>query len=87
MHVYNALLRSHPKKGRLTIQCGELWQQQLGRIILPNFDLSFVDNKRNEQWVWLALDVVTREIIGVYVGARDEAGAQGLWDSIPPIYR
>lgn len=35
------------KKGRLTIQCDELW--------------SFVDNKGNKQWVWLALDVVTGE--------------------------
>lgn len=25
-------------------------------------------------------------IVGVYIGARDEAGAQGLWDSLPPIY-
>ena len=37
--------------------------------------------------MWLALDAVTREIVGVYIGARDEAGAQGLWDSLPPIYR
>lgn len=50
------------KKGRLTIQCDELW--------------SFVDNKGNQQWVWLALDVDTREIVGVYIGARNEAAAR-----------
>ena len=55
---------SAKKKGRLTIQSDELW--------------SFVDNKGNKQWVWLALDAVTREIVGVYIGARDEASAQGL---------
>jgi hypothetical protein len=49
------------KKGRLTLQCDELW--------------SFVDNKGNNQWVWLALDADTREIVGVYIGARDEAAA------------
>jgi len=65
--------RERQKKGRLTIQCDELW--------------SFVDNKKNKQWVWLALDAVTREIVGVYIGARDEESAQGLWDSLPPVYR
>ena len=55
------------------MQCDELW--------------SFVDNKNNKQWVWLALDADTREIIGVYIGARDEAAARGLWDSLPGVYR
>ncbi len=32
----------------------------------------------DEQWLWLALDVMTREIVGVYVGARDEAAARQL---------
>lgn len=48
---------------------------------------SFVGNKNNKQWIWLALDMDTREIIGVYVGSRDQNGAQGLWDSLPPVYR
>ncbi len=54
-----------PKK-RLTVQMDELW--------------SFVDDKGNEQWVWLALDVVTREIVGCYIGgaaalaSRDRSG-------------
>ncbi|MDE5095285.1 MAG: hypothetical protein O4804_13985, partial [Trichodesmium sp. St11_bin5] len=47
-------LRFSQKKGKLTIQCDELW--------------SFVDNKGNKQWVWLAMEVETREIIGVYIG-------------------
>ena len=48
---------------------------------------SFVQNKGNKQWIWLALDVTTKEIVGVYVGTRDQIGAQGLWDSLPPVYR
>ena len=48
---------------------------------------SFVQNKDNKQWIWLAIDVKTREIVGVYVGSRDREGAQGLWDSLPPEYR
>jgi insertion element IS1 protein InsB len=46
-----------------------------------------VDHKGNKQWVWLALDAETREIMGVYIGARDEAAAQQLWQSLPPVYR
>jgi hypothetical protein len=42
------------KKGRLTIQCDELW--------------SFVDNKGNKQWVWLALDANTRGLWGFTSG-------------------
>jgi len=61
------------KKGPLTIQCDEMW--------------SFVANKRNKQWIWLALDIETKEIVGVYVGERSCKGAEGLWQSLPPIYR
>jgi len=61
------------KKGRLTIQCDELW--------------SFLDNKRNQQWIWLALDAETREIVGVHIGDRSETGAKALWRSLPWVYR
>ena len=29
----------------------------------------------------------SREIVGVYVGARDESGARGLWEALPAVYR
>jgi IS1 family transposase len=29
----------------------------------------------------------TREIVGVYIGARDEAAARKLWQSLPSVYR
>ncbi|WP_156800369.1 IS1 family transposase [Thalassoporum mexicanum] len=61
------------KRGHLTIQMDELW--------------SFVGKKRVKVWVWLAIDVDTKEIVGVYIGSRDEVGAQGLWQSLPPVYR
>ena len=61
------------KKGKLTIQCDEMW--------------SFVGSKDNKQWIWLAIDALTREIVGVYIGKRDQAGAIRLWDSLPPVYR
>lgn len=61
------------EKKRLNVQMDELW--------------SFVDSKGNQQWVWLALDAETREIVGVHIGDRSAASAQALWDSIPPVYR
>lgn len=61
------------KKGRLTIQCDEMW--------------SFVGNKDNKQWIWLAIDELTAELVGVHVGARDRVAAEGLWSSLPSVYR
>jgi IS1 family transposase len=48
---------------------------------------SFVGNKNNKQWIWLAIDRDTRECVGCFVGSRDRTGAQGLWDSLPAVYR
>ena len=57
----------------MTLQCDELW--------------SFVGKKANKQWVWFALDAETRLIVGCFVGSRDRSGAQGLWQSLPALYR
>lgn len=48
---------------------------------------SFVDHQGNKQWVWLALDAETREIVGVHIGNRSAASAGALWQSMPPVYR
>ena len=48
---------------------------------------SFVGNKGNKQWIWLAIDVLTKEVVGVYIGLIDKDGARGLWNSLPPVYR
>lgn len=34
---------------------------------------SFVGSKRNKVWIWLAIDSLTKEIVGVYIGDRDQA--------------
>ena len=74
---YSGIKRSvqvSPKtKSRLTVQMDELW--------------SFVDSKGNQQWVWLALDRVTREIVGCHIGDRSSNSAKALWDSLPRVYR
>jgi len=48
---------------------------------------SFVGSKEDKQWIWLALDRETREVVGVHVGDRSAQGAQALWDSLPEVYR
>jgi len=60
-------------KGKMKVQMDELW--------------SFVDNKGNKQWVWLAIDVDTREVIGCHIGNRSRESAIALWQSIPGVYR
>ena len=56
--------RSYKKKpGRLTIQLDEMW--------------SFVGTKENKQWVWLAIDTDSREIVGVFVGDRSRCWCKG----------
>ena len=61
------------QKKPLTVEMDELW--------------SFVDEKDNEQWVWLALDAATREIVGVQIGDRSTQSAKALWNSMPGVYR
>ncbi|XHX81214.1 MAG: IS1 family transposase [Stenomitos frigidus ULC029] len=60
-------------KGSLTVQMDAWW--------------SFVDDKGNKQWVWLALDVTTREIVGCHIGDRSKDSALALWQSMPGVYR
>jgi insertion element IS1 protein InsB len=57
----------------LILECDEVW--------------SFVGKRQNKQWGWLAMDRLTREIVGVHVGDRSAASAQALWDSLPTIYQ
>lgn len=48
---------------------------------------SFVGNKDHKVWVWLAIDIESREIVGVFIGDRSRRSAQQLWQSLPPVYR
>ncbi|MCH8292330.1 IS1 family transposase [Candidatus Poribacteria bacterium] len=48
---------------------------------------SFVGKKENKQWVWLAMDVSSRQIIAFHVGSRSRVSALALWESIPESYR
>jgi insertion element IS1 protein InsB len=58
---------------RLEAELNEIW--------------SFVGQKENRQWVWIALDAPTRQVIAFYVGDRSGQSAQALWEKIPTVYQ
>lgn len=48
---------------------------------------SFVDNKGNKIWIWIALCRKTRQIVARAVEDRSEDTCRILWESIPASYR
>jgi insertion element IS1 protein InsB len=48
---------------------------------------SFVQKKANKQWIWIAMDATTRQVIAFHVGARSRRSAKRLWAKIPEAYR
>lgn len=48
---------------------------------------SFVGRKTNKQWLWVALDRASRQVVALHVGQRGASGAVGLWQAIPEAYR
>ena len=58
---------------RLEAEVDELW--------------SFVGKKANRQWVWIAMDANTRQVVAFHVGNRSRQSAGQLWQNIPAGYR
>src|SRR5215217_6446027 len=48
---------------------------------------SFVQQKANKPWIWIAMDAKTRQIMAFYVGDRSRDSAKQLWARIPWVYR
>ena len=48
---------------------------------------SFVKKKANKQWLWIAMDATTRQILAFHVGDRSRDSARALWANIPVVYR
>ncbi len=47
----------------------------------------FVGWKANKQWLWLALDRASRQVVALFIGDRSANGALGLWQALPERYR
>ncbi len=58
---------------RLEAEADEMW--------------SFVQKKANKQWIWIAMDAKTRQIIAFHVGDRSGESGKALWATIPMVYR
>jgi insertion element IS1 protein InsB len=48
---------------------------------------SFVQKKAYKQWIWIAMDAKTRQIIAFHIGDRSRESAKQLWAKIPLAYR
>ena len=48
---------------------------------------SCVQKKANKQWIWLAMDATTRQIIAFHVGDRSRESAKALWGKSPQVYQ
>ncbi len=58
---------------KLEVEADEMW--------------SFVGSKENKQWIWLAINNKTKQVIAFYVGSRGDEGAENLWERIPTVYK
>jgi insertion element IS1 protein InsB len=74
-HLYAQLPKgpAHVVIHQLEAEADELW--------------TFVQTKANRQWIWMAMDAISRQIIAFHVGDRSRGGAQALWANIPGVYR
>lgn len=58
---------------RLEAEADEMW--------------SFVGKKSNKQWVWLAFDPHSKQVLAFFVGDRSRESARQLWKRMPAEYR
>jgi insertion element IS1 protein InsB len=47
----------------------------------------FCREEKNKQWIWIALDRKTRQVIAFHIGDRSKKSAQQLWDNLPNFYK
>ena len=48
---------------------------------------SFVGNKHQKRWLWVALNRRTRQIVAFVIGDRSSRTCRRLWQRIPASYR
>jgi len=66
---------------------------QPGAVVLSRLEAeademwSFVHKKANKQWIWIAMDAKTRQILAFHVGDRSVASGKQLWANVPGAYQ
>jgi insertion element IS1 protein InsB len=58
---------------RLEAEADEMW--------------SFVGKKANKQWLWIAMDAKTRQVIAFHLGDRSRESGEQLWAKIQEVYQ
>ena len=48
---------------------------------------TFVGEKKNQQWLWLALNPANRQIVAFHVGGRGGEDAQQFYENIPVAFK
>jgi len=48
---------------------------------------SFVARKEHKQWIWIAIDATTKQVIAFSIGDRSRKSARQLWKRIPQADR
>jgi insertion element IS1 protein InsB len=48
---------------------------------------SFVQDKRNQCWIWIALCAVTKQVVAFVVGDRSAQTCRALWRAVPWRYK
>ena len=47
----------------------------------------FVQKKAHKQWMWIAMNATSRQVMAFHVGDRSRRSAKRLWTKIPEAYR
>ncbi len=71
---------------QLPVVVDTLLDYEVGDVLEADELWSFVLNKAQKRWLWLALCRRTRQIVAFYIGQRDAAAAQQLWHRVPYPY-
>lgn len=70
-----------------TIDNDELTETKKKSLIIQMDEMhSFVTNKSNVIWIWLAMDIETRRIVAIHFGGRTEEDAREFIAKIPRSY-
>ena len=48
---------------------------------------TFVGNKDNKQWLWMALNPSNKQIVAFHIGSRSSKDAQLFYEKIPAIFK
>lgn len=80
LQFINEIIDELPENLNATVTCTE--ELEVAVIELDE-QWSYVGNKGNQQWLWLAFHSVTRQILAMHVGKRTKQGGQILMEKLP----